>query len=162
MSILKSNSSKSVFLVLFFLISAPLTAAEGDFGAGFILGDPTGLAAKYFISGSDAFDCGIGASSHNGFYFYGDYLRHIPDLFTLDELAFYIGAGAGFQHHDDNNDKHHDRDEYNSLDIRVPVGLEYTVEKAPLGFFIEVVPALQITPDIDSDIRGGLGVRYYF
>ncbi|HOP29965.1 MAG TPA: hypothetical protein P5120_13640 [Spirochaetota bacterium] len=138
-------------------------AASGDFGAGFILGEPTGLTAKYFITGTDAVDSGLGASYHNGFYIYADYLKHFPEVFPVDGLALYVGAGAGFHHHNrDDEGRHHDGDDYNSLECRIPVGLEYTLQKAPLGIFLELVPALEIIPDIDSDIRGGLGLRYYF
>ncbi len=33
------------------------------------------------------------------------------------------------------------------------------MEKTPLGIFLELAPALEIIPDIDSEIRGGLGLR---
>ncbi len=35
-----------------------LYSAAGDTGAGFILGDPTGLTGKYYITGTDAVDAG--------------------------------------------------------------------------------------------------------
>jgi hypothetical protein len=139
-----------------------LYSAAGDTGAGFILGDPTGLTGKYYITGTDAVDAGLGASYHDGFYIYGDYLFHFKDLFPADELVLYVGFGAGFHHHDRDGDRHHERDAYNRLACRVPGGGEYCVEKTPLGIFLELAPALEIIPDIDSDIRGGLGRRYYF
>jgi len=162
------KKSKNFFIVTILfctLISSygSLYANAGDLGAGFILGDPTGLTGKYFITGTDALDFGVGASYHDGFYIYGDYLFHFREIFPVDELTVYVGFGAGFHHHDrDDEGKHHNDDEHNSLECRIPVGLEYTLQKAPLGIFLELVPALEIIPGIDSEIRGGLGLRYYF
>ncbi|NMB63904.1 MAG: hypothetical protein GYA16_03445, partial [Spirochaetes bacterium] len=75
-------------------------------------------------------------------------------------LVFYLGVGAGF--HDWEKDRKNDHEEENRIDVRIPVGLEYTFTKVPVGIFIELVPALRIIPDVDFDIRGGLGARYYF
>ncbi len=159
----KASQFLSIFFLLVILSSGvSLSAAEGKLGAGFILGDPTGITGKYYVSSADALDFGLGASYGDGFYLYCDYLRHFPGVFPVRELALYLGGGGGFHHHDSDSDRNHHKDEYNSLECRVPLGVEYTLDKAPLGIFAEIVPALQVIPDIESDIRGGIGIRYYF
>lgn len=140
------------------LITSSLFAAN-NIGVGFILGDPAGLTAKIFMGKSDAVDIGIGESADD-LYIYADYLRHFHGVFPIYELVLYLGAGAGF--HDWEKDKKVDHDEENRIDVRIPVGLEYTFTKVPIGIFLELVPALRIVPDIDFTIRGGLGARYYF
>jgi hypothetical protein len=78
-------------------------------------------------------------------------------------LALYFGAGAGLHNRDrDDRSRHDDDDDENSLEARLPIGLEYTVRTVPLGIFIELAPALEVIPDFDFHLRGGIGVRYYF
>jgi hypothetical protein len=133
--------------------------AANTIGAGFILGSPSGLTAKIFMLKNDAIDIGIGESSDD-LYMYADYLRHFPDIFPVKNLAFYVGAGAGF--HDYEKDSRHDHEDENRVEIRTPLGLEYTLSEVPIRIFFELVPALRIAPDVDFGIRGGLGARYFF
>ncbi|MCX8123367.1 MAG: DUF3996 domain-containing protein [Spirochaetes bacterium] len=145
-------------VIILSLLTTPLVAAN-TIGAGFILGDPSGLTAKIFMGKSDAIDFGIGESADD-LYIYADYLHHFHGVFPVSELAFYIGVGGGF--HNWEKDKRDEHEEENRIDVRIPFGLEYTFTKVPIGIFLELVPALRIIPDIDFDIRGGLGARYYF
>lgn len=144
---------------IFVLMFASIVSAANTIGAGFILGDPSGLTAKIFMGKSDAIDIGIGESADD-LYIYADYLRHFHGVFPINELVFYLGVGAGF--HDWEKDRKDDHEEENRIDVRIPIGLEYTFTKVPVGIFLELVPALRIIPDVDFDIRGGLGARYYF
>jgi hypothetical protein len=151
---------KNILLLctIFLLITSSLFATN-NIGAGFILGDPSGLTAKFFMGKSDAIDIGVGESADD-LYIYADYLRHFHGVFPINELVLYLGVGAGF--HDWEKDNKNDNEEENRIDVRIPLGLEYTFTKVPIGIFLELVPALRIVPDIDFDIRGGLGARYYF
>ena len=163
----KVNSGKIIAYmisaaVLLLLCHSSAAAAGGPFGAGVILGDPSGVTAKYFTGNNDALSGGIGAGYHNGFYIYVDYLRHFRGIIPLRGTTLYIGAGPGIHHHENDNNKNRDDDDYNSLECRVPVGVEYTFTQVPIGCFLELVPALEIVPDIDFHIRGGIGFRYYF
>ncbi len=148
---------------VFIIVCTSLTQsveASSTFGIGFILGDPSGFTAKYFISGNDAIDAGIGPSGRDGFYLYVDYLRHFRTLFPVSELSLYVGAGIGLHEHDEES-KHHEEDEV-SLEARLPLGIAYTFRQVPIEVFLELAPALEFIPDIDFDLRGGLGARYYF
>ncbi|MBN2401572.1 MAG: DUF3996 domain-containing protein [Spirochaetes bacterium] len=152
-----------VIILLVMMISEYQLGAEPKFGGGFILGDPSGLTAKLFLDEIYAVDCGIGPSAYDGFYLYGDFMRHFPGLFPVKELSLYIGIGAGFHNHDKQyNNRRHDDDEGNSLEVRMPFGVEYTFKDVPVGIFLEIAPSTEIIPDFDFHLRGGTGARYYF
>jgi hypothetical protein len=155
---------KRVLTVLFFAAFAftgtLLFAAESRLGLGVVLGDPSGITGKVFISSSDAIDAGIGASHHHGAYVYGDYLRHFSGVFPVPSLLLYLGIGPGFYDHDSEGRNHSESDE-NGLECRFPIGLEYRFTTIPLAAFLELVPAMEIVPDIDFHLRGGLGIRYF-
>lgn len=136
---------------------------EQDIGIGFILGNPFGFTGKWFLhsqDGQDAIDGGIGDPPGEGFYIYGDYLKHFSDIFTVKELLPYLGIGVGFHHYEKEYNTKDDEKE-NRLEARMPLGLEYLTPKVPLGIFFELVPALRFVPDIDFSIKGGLGARFY-
>lgn len=147
-----------IFVSLILLNNSSFAAHK--VGIGVILGDPSGFTTKLFLTDSNAFDAGIGPSGDDGFYLYFDYLRIFRNLFPINELSLYLGAGVGLHHHDKET-KHHDEDEL-SLEARLPIGIAYLFRQIPLEIFLEIAPALEIIPDIDFDLRGGLGARYYF
>ncbi len=148
-----------VLPLIIVLMFTTIVSAANSIGAGFILGDPSGLTAKIFMEKSNAIDIGIGESADD-LYIYADYLRHFYGVFPINELVFYLGAGAGF--HKWEKDVKNESEEENRIDVRIPLGMEYTFTKIPVGIFLELVPALRIIPDVNFDIRGGLGARYYF
>ena len=150
-------------LFLFTLIPQydKLYAQEKNIGVGFILGNPFGFTGKFFLDSQNAFDFGIGDPPGDGYYIYGDYLKHFSDIFTVKELLSYIGIGPGFHHYEKEYRNKEDEEE-NRLEARMPFGLEYLTPKVPLGIFLELVPSLRFVPDIDFHLRGGLGARFYF
>ena len=158
---MKKNVLCLVIIGLFLSGSMCALNAESKFGAGFILGDPSGVTAKLLFNDVYALDAGLGPSTYDGFYFYGDFLHHFADLFPVKELVLYIGIGAGFQNRDeDRNDKKDDDED--SLEVRMPFGVEYTFKEVPVGLFVEIAPSTEFIPDFDFNIRGGTGARYYF
>ena len=46
--------------------------------------------------------------------------------------------------------------------LRFQGGLSYLAPRAPVEVFGEVAPVLELTPDVDGLVDGGVGVRYYF
>ena len=56
------------------------------------------------------------------------------------------------------------RTDQNSLNvgIRLPVGIEYLFQRAPLDVFLEVVPVLDLTPESTVDVNASIGTRYFF
>jgi hypothetical protein len=154
-----STLSKWMLLPVFVLIlGANHVKAQtnaGDFGIGLILGEPTGLSAKYYLGGTNALDFGLAWSlgRHSNFHAHADYLRHKFDVFEVQtgRLPFYYGIGARVIGGDQG-----------LVGIRVPIGVSYYFPNDPLEIFFEVVPILDLAPSTSFSGNGGLGIRYYF
>jgi hypothetical protein len=54
------------------------------------------------------------------------------------------------------------RFEVEALGVRVPFGIEYLLEDAPVDFFLEVAPLLDVAPETELRVNGAFGVRYFF
>lgn len=134
-------------------------------GIGVVLGDPTGLSYKNWVSENQAFDLGAAWSftGDQSFTLFGDYLLH--NFSILNNIKFvsklsdrsgnfplYFGAGARIRFDDDDTE----------FGIRIPVGVSYFTKEHPLELFGEVVPIVDLAPDTDVEINGGVGVRFYF
>ncbi len=132
-------------------------AQKYKFGIGVIVGEPTGITVKYNLDAKMSIDGGLGwsTSSDNEFHIYGTYLYHMYDLIKVPKgnLPLYFGGGFRFF-------KREKKD--NEFGIRIPVGVEYQFENLPLGAFVELAPVLNLTPDTDLDLEGGIGIRYFF
>ena len=132
-------------------------AQKHKFGIGVIAGEPTGITAKYNVDANISVDGGLGwaTSGDNEFHIYGTCIYHMYDLIKVPKrnLPLYFGGGFRFfkREHKDNE-----------FGIRIPVGVEYQFETLPLGAFIELAPVVNLTPDTDLDLEGGIGIRFFF
>ncbi len=50
----------------------------------------------------------------------------------------------------------------NELGVRIPLGLDYVFQEAPFDVFIEVAPIVNLVPETEFDLSGGVGVRFWF
>lgn len=149
-----------------------LTAGEQvreGFGIGIIVGEPTGLSAKKWISDTTAIDAAAAWSfaDFNSFQLHADYLLHNYDLIKTTELpgqlSVYYGIGGRIKlkgSNDGNGNGNNDEDA--RWGVRVPLGLSYTVRENPVEFFAEVVPLLDVAPEAKFGVGVGVGARYYF
>ncbi len=141
-------------MVLLFLSGGMALASGNVFGAGIILGEPTGLCAKLFLGQIFAIDAAVSWSFLDAsFHIHGDFLFHFIDPFELEvgDLDFYLGAGGLVKF--GNAFK---------VGLRVPVGVAYVFETIPLDIFLELVPILELIPAAAPSFGAGLGIRYYF
>jgi len=140
--------------------------ANKTFGLGLELGEPTGLNGKFFFGPRIALDFGLGWIYEH--YYYGDGLHLYADIlfhpisFTSNptfELPFYIGGGLRFWDFD-----YCYRATRNApcayyggsaIGLRVPVGIAFDFNKAPIDIFIQAVPTLDF-------IRGDFYDRGYY
>ena len=146
------------FLIALFSIFSLNAHAQGktnDLGAGIILGEPTGITAKWWNSNDRAIDLAVAWSTgrNDRFHLHGDYLIHRYDLISVDagKLPVYYGVGARLGFGD-----------VVDLGVRIPVGIAYEFANDPFELFFEIVPVLNLYPGTDFDANGGFGVRYYF
>jgi hypothetical protein len=143
------------------------TSASGNFGLGVMLGDPSGITAKNWLSSARAFDIGLSYSFNDYFAILGDYLWHFPGTFTGrvgNQFLPYVGLGALVFFDTGNGyfDRKHDRNEEAALGARIPLGVEFLPKSLPLGVFAEVVPGVGLIPSVFGFVQGELGGRYYF
>jgi len=134
--------------------------AKRDFGVGVIVGEPTGLSLKYWLDEDRAID-GAAAWSFSGgdsFQLHADYLFHRFDILNPGELTgktgLYYGLGARVK----DKDKHDDT----LFGIRIPLGITYLFADSPFDLFAEIVPIVDLAPDVDVRINAAIGFRFYF
>jgi hypothetical protein len=141
-------------------IGAPAAAGgrpdAGSWELGVILGEPTGLSAKYWMSGTNALDFGAAWSfeEDGNFHLHCDYLYHNYDIFKVDqgELPLYFGIGGRVRFEGDDS----------RIGLRLVLGLEYLVDAYPMSVFFEVAPIVDFAPETEASLNGGLGIRYVF
>lgn len=142
-------------LLLVCLSAGLLQAQEKKLGLGIILGEPTGVIAKYWTGSRTAFDV-AGSWSFSGedsFHLHADYLFHNFNLFKVEKgkLPFYYGIGARLSLQDETR-----------FGIKFPLGLSYIFEDTPLDIFFEIGPVMDLIPDTEIHVLGFIGFRYYF
>lgn len=140
-----------MFLLVTFLFSTNQTANAQSTELGVIIGEPTGVSAKFWTSGRTAVDLGVAWSlgESGNMHLHSDYLWH---FWNQSGLAFYTGLGGRLILNDDTQ-----------LAARIPLGLQFNVARR-LGLFFELAPTLPIIPETSSDfdINGGAGLRIRF
>ena len=157
----------TILLAAFITVSLTTTThgqdAEKDLGIGVMVGEPTGLSLKSWISEENAFDVGLAWSlgRYDAVNIHADYLWHRYDVFDDVEegsLPLYYGVGGRIVFSDDYPDP---GDSNVVIGIRGPVGINYLFEESPIGLFLEIAPILNLTPETDFDLDGALGIRLY-
>lgn len=141
-----------IMLCLLFMPTATFAAEAGSIGVGIILGDPTGISGKYWIDKDNAIDAAIG---FDRFSVHADYLFHLWNIFPQTgggDFGGYFGPGLVFK------DKKHD----NMVGVRFALGAVFEMDTYPVEFFAELVPVLELSPESDLNLDGGIGVRYFF
>jgi len=134
-------------------------SAQGKFGLGIILGEPTGISGKIWMGEKTAWDAALAWSSSNygndngAMHVHVDYLLHYYSLINAPsgKLPFYYGIGAKVTLANDTY-----------VGVRVPLGLDWIFAGPPLDVFLELVPTLNIVPGMDFGINAGIGIRYNF
>lgn len=147
--------------------------SNGKFGLGIELGEPTGLNGKWFYNSNRALDFGVGALYHNfyvdgdGFHIYLDHLWHPLQLVNNQDfkLPFYIGVGGRLWFF--NYRCPGGCDSATLFGIRVPIGLDFDLNKVPLDIFGQIVPTFDFYRnyrgrDFYLDVDFSVGIRYWF
>ena len=149
--------TKSIFIIIGFLVlfSSLNYSQDKEIGAGIIVGEPTGLSFKYWLTEKTALDAGLAWSfvDENAFQIQADYLIHNFNLIKVSKgkLPFYFGIGGRLKFSTDV-----------ILGVRVPLGLAYLFSDEPIDIFLEIVPILDLLPKTDFTISAAIGGRYFF
>ncbi len=148
---------KTIFLFIVLIICSNSLAQDKGFGLGFMIGEPTGFSAKYWLNNYNAFDAGLAYSfvkKHSAVSLHADYLYHNYDLIKSNyRIPLYYGFGVRmrFIENDDN-----------SLGARGVVGLTWLSNDLPVDVFIEFVPVFNLFPATELNLDFAIGARYYF
>jgi len=127
------------------------------FGLGVIIGEPTGLSMKDWLSYNTAIDAGVAWSfaGPGSFHLHADYLIHNFDVIHTEgtRIPLYYGIGGRFKAEDNGNAR---------LGIRGVVGLDFFISNSPLDAFLEIAPVMDIAPTTVLTANGGFGFRFFF
>jgi hypothetical protein len=125
-------------------------------GLGIVIGEPTGLSFKQWMTSGTALDAAAAWSfeKEGAFHVHVDYLVHQPGLAEADvgRVLLYAGIGGRVKAEEDDS----------RIGVRIPLGVDYVLAGPPLDVFFEVAPVLDVAPKTAFRINGGIGVRYYF
>lgn len=151
-------------IILFFAIifffgvntnSNKLYAQNDGLGLGVIVGEPTGISLKKWLSKKTAFDGAVAwsVSGNNHLYVHGDYLVHSFNVINSRStyVPVYYGIGGLIRFDDETR-----------LGVRIPFGVSYFVPGSPLDVFLEIAPIMELTPQTELDGSVGIGIRFFF
>lgn len=145
-----------LFLCVLFLIAIAAHAQGKGFGLGIILGEPTGLSGKSWLSSTTALDGGLAWSFAKGgsLHIHVDYLWHTFDaLETEYSIPLYLGIGGRIKLNSGDG---------NHLGARFVGGFDFLLDSAPVDIFLELAPIMDLVPATQLSLNGGIGVRYFF
>lgn len=152
---MKRNFSIIILAVLFFNIKG--YGQDKGFGFGGMIGEPTGLSAKYWLNDINALDFGLAYSfvrSNSAISLHADYIYHAFDVIKSNyRIPLYYGFGARLRFVNNAD---------NSLGARGVIGLAWLSDQAPFDVFVEVVPVFNLFPSTALNLDAAIGARYYF
>jgi hypothetical protein len=148
-------------VALLVLAMALGTAEPSGLGLGIVVGEPTGLSAKAWLSDNSAVDAAAAWSvggRYQAVHVHADFLHHNFGLFEVapGDLPLYYGIGGRIKL------AGHEKNQEMRLGVRVPVGISYLFDSSRFDLFLEVVPLLDLVPSTRFGWNSGVGFRYYF
>lgn len=142
----------------------PVEPRPDTWGAGVILGEPTGLSAIWQRSDSHALATALAWSlPDDHLHVHADYLYTLTRFRDpeLQEVAFPVSMGVGARVRTGGDEGWGD-DFGVSLGVRVPFNLSMMPDRVPLDVFLELVPVVGLLPATDLDLDAAVGIRFYF
>ena len=137
---------------------------KGTIGVGIIVGEPTGVCGKLYLSDDQAIQGAIGgAFVGGGIQVHVDYVFHPYILQQRDSfvLATYIGPGVRLIQYSNGRD-----DNFFAFGLRGVGGLLFDFKDNPLDAFVEVAAVFEYgfrdNEGFGPSFNAGAGVRYYF
>ncbi len=138
-------------------LSLPVVAHAHPFGLGVMVGEPTGLSGKQWLGSHSAVDFGASwaLEKNENLHLHADYLWHSAGFISSSEpeLGAYIGVGGRVLFLENSEDR---------IGVRVPLGVSYQFSQNRFELFFEVAPVVDLVPDTETDLGGGIGLRYQF
>lgn len=158
-----------LLLIIFFMLTLSHTEAQNKkFGLGVIIGEPTGLSAKLWVSNNNALAFGLGWSVQgHPFYRFDshydrvtrtdiqvDYLWHSFNAISHNnQFPLFYGIGGKIST---------ERGYNGTFGVRGVLGIVWLPHSTPLDIFIEVAPILLLVNSTGFGIDAAIGARYFF
>lgn len=144
------------FLILVTFLFSLSAMAAGELGIGAMIGNPTGINGKYWLTKSTAVDGGMAFSigGHSRFTLHSDYLFHKDGALVFNDehpLDVYYGIGGRMKFADDIQ-----------LGVRLPFGVAHMFENNRADVFGELAPIVDFIGRTGLEISFAVGGRYYF
>ena len=144
---------------------------RGPFGLGLIIGEPTALSGKLYLTRGNALDFAASWSARYKWvggmadytYQFWDVLAPIADRQVY--VPFYVGIGGAMFIDTDSGARGPGTNKSGNdvaLGARIPLGIGMSWRDFPLELFLEIAAVAWVLPGLEPDAMGGLGVRYYF
>lgn len=136
------------------------------FGFGIMLGDPSGLTAKYWIKPHNAWVFDLGSSYFGSPRIDVDYVWHF-NAFNSKIVSLYagpggtIGFGKGHGFWYQNSQGFYVHENSTGFGIRGIFGVNFVPRRTPLEMFFEVGMLVGITPSFGSAVDAAFGIRFY-
>ncbi|CAN5661153.1 hypothetical protein BH10BAC5_BH10BAC5_25220 [soil metagenome] len=146
-----------IITIFCLFIISDINAQSKGFGLGVMLGQPTGISAKLWLSKTSAIAAGGAWNFKNkALQVQVDYLHHFNDVFpiTVGKMPVYAGVGASINFKNDGTEP--------DYGIRLPVGISYYLPISNVDVYVEAVPIIIIKPVSRVGLNGNIGVRYFF
>lgn len=156
---------KTFIYSILILASVSFSTVSGKtLGLGVIVGEPTGISAKYWLNQTNAIDGAVAWSfeGRNSLHIHTNYLWHNYSIINQPSDArfpVYYGVGARVKFRNSNSGRGSSGDK---IGIRVPVGVSYIFDQHPFDIFAEIVPILDLAPSSGFSLNAAIGARFYF
>lgn len=142
---------------------------QSGIGFGLVLGEPTGITGKFFLTDALTIDTDLAFSFlDERFEPTIDLLYHFQNITPSSaDVAVrpYLGGGAMLAVSGDNDDdKKRKKKDDDSVKggVRATGGLSLIFAEIPIELAVDVSPGWWFTGDGDFDVSGAFSVRYFF
>jgi predicted dehydrogenase len=158
--------TRLVLIGLLGSLSLEAQAQRSGTGVGVILGEPTGISLKHWVTADHAMAAAAAWSlaGRDALQLHADYLIHNFDALRgdlPDPPALYYGVGARLQFLEGRSGRS-DADDDPVTSVRFPVGCCYFLGRSALDLFVELVPSLDVAPSTEFNLDAAVGARFYF
>ncbi len=150
---MKSILKISLFILIIFIRTSSAATPHKGKGIGIVVGEPTGLSAKMWLSSGTALDGGLAWSfGKNGrLHFHADHLWHNFNIIQQKQFSIYFGAGGELN-----------LGSLPAIGLRGVTGIDYFFKDIPLDDFFEIVPVFTLLPGTGMSGGAGIGLRWFF
>ncbi len=158
----------SFVVVALSFVGSARAEEKGLFGVGLIVGDPSGVSAKYYLGDDTAIDAAVGVGLiKTGIHAHVDFVWHPVVLESQEKFVMPLYVGPGFRLLMEDKDR--ETDQIVHMGLRAVVGVLFDFRTLPLDVFIEAAPivewrftALEGEDGFGLGINVAAGVRYFF